>query len=234
MKLVFDHTKGFGKMRDQVIFYAPYGALFQPSEYNEALNTGWFPTETSNTGLWFQCRSTRLLLELYEPSKTTLKLSKNVKFFPDVNMTDAKMERLKQIYASYVNYKKFKSQSYYVEDMVKNSHGHIYYTYNGKIIAFLFFKTIGTNFLAVEFAWDYADPKLSLGNVSIYCASQLAKFKKCKYIYMSAGYESCSAYKANYKGFEWWTGYSWSCDVDLYKQLCYDDDLVALNNYKYA
>lgn len=234
MKLIFDHTKGFGKMRDQVIFHAPYGALFEPHEYENALANGWFPTETSHMGPWFQSRSTRIDINLYKPNRTTIKAAKDIKYYPDVNMTSTKMEHLKQIYNSYLQYKGFKSQSYTVEDMVKNSHGHIYYTYKNKIIAFLFFKTIGSNFLAVEFAWDYAEPKLSLGNVNIYHASQLAKFKKCKYIYMSAGYESCSAYKANYKGFQWWTGYDWSSDVALYKSLCYDDDVVVVSNYKYA
>lgn len=234
MKLLFDHTKGFGKMRDQIIFHVPFGALFQPNEYEYALENGWFPTESSHNGPWFQCRSTRIDLSLYEPNATTLKISKTIKFYPDVNMTPQKKERLQHIYESYIKYKGYKSQSYTIDDMIKNSHGHIYYTHESKIIGFLFFKTIGSNFLAVEFAWDYAEPKLSLGNVSIYYASQVAKFKKCKYIYMSAGYESCSAYKANYKGFEWWTGFSWSRDVDTYKQLCYDDDMVVLCNYKYA
>jgi hypothetical protein len=98
----------------------------------------------------------------------------------------------------------------------------------------MFFKTINKNFLAVEFGWDYENPKLGLGNVNIYYSAMLAKLKKCTHIYMSAGYESSSAYKANYKGFEWWTGLHWSSDVDKYKELCYDDDQVVLINFKHA
>lgn len=234
MKLVFDHTKGFGKMRDQVIFHVPFGAFFEQSEYDYALESGWFPTESSHSGLWFQSRSTRLDLALYEPNSTTLKLAREIKFFPDVKMTPAKKERLENIYKAYLAYKGYNSTAYSVDDMIKNSHGHIYYTHGADVIGFLFFKTINKSFLAIEFAWDYANPKLSLGNVSMYYASQVAKLKKCNYIYMSAGYESCSAYKASYKGFQWWTGYGWSNDVDPYKQLCYDDDMVVLCNYKYA
>jgi len=218
-------------MRDQVVFYAPYGALFEPQEYDEALQNGWFPTSNA---LWFQSRSTRLDLSQYEPSATVLKLAKNVKYYPDVNMTADKRARLADIYKKYLDYKGYKDQGYSIDEIIKSSHGHIYYVYDSKIVAFLFFKIVNKNLLAVEFAWDYENPKLSLGNVSMYYTSLLAKFKKCNYIYMSAGYESCSAYKANFKGFEWWTGYSWSKDVDTYKQLCYDDDMVILLNYKYA
>ena len=218
-------------MRDQVMFYAPYGAMFEPQEYDEALQTGWFPTSNA---LWFQSRSTRLDLLEYEPSATIAKLAKNIKYYPDVNMTADKRTRLADIYKKYLNYKGYRDQSYSIDEIIKSSHGHIYYTHESKIVAFLFFKIVNKNFLAVEFAWDYETPKLSLGNVSMYYCSLLAKFKKCTHIYMSAGYESCSAYKANFKGFEWWTGYGWSKDVDTYKNLCYDDDMVVLLNYKYA
>lgn len=221
-------------MRDQVIFHAPLGAFFDPNEYDNALETGWFPTGTNPSSIWFQSRSTRIDLSVYQPNDTTLKISQKIKYFPDVNMTPAKKETLKEIYKKYLAYKGYKEQSYTIEDMISNSHGHIYYTYENKIIGFLFFKIVNKSFLAVEFAWDYENPKLSLGNVSMYYASQLARFKKCTHIYMSAGYESCSAYKANFKGFEWWTGYSWSKDVDTYANLCYDDDMVILINYKYA
>ena len=57
--------------------------------------------------------------------------------------------------------------------MIANSHGHIYYTHNNNIIAFTFYKIIGLNYLSVEFAWDYAIPKLSLGHVSLYLESLL-------------------------------------------------------------
>jgi hypothetical protein len=231
MRLIFDHTKGFGKMRNQVIYHVPFGAVFEPNEYDEALNTGWFPADNR---IWFQCRSTRISLQDYKPKASVLKAAQNVKYFPDVNMTADKKARLEEIYKKYLAHKQYKDQSYTIDDIIKNSHGHIYYVVEGKIVAFLFFKTINKALLAIEFAWDYEDPKLSLGNVSIYYASLLAKFKGCSHIYLSAGYESCSIYKSKYEGFEWWTGWAWSRDVDTYIQLCYDDDIVVVANYKYA
>jgi hypothetical protein len=47
-------------------------------------------------------------------------------------------------------------------------------------------------------------------------------------VYMSSGYESCSIYKSDYQGFEWWTGLKWSKDVEHYRRLCYSDDKVKI------
>mgnify|MGYP003340491348 CR=1 FL=1 len=105
MKLIFDHTKGFGKMRDKVIFYMPFGAFFDQSEYDEALNTGWFP---ANKDIWFQSRSTRINLSLYESNRTTEKIAKDIRCYPDVRMTPEKKARLEEIYKKY-NINRFES-----------------------------------------------------------------------------------------------------------------------------
>ena len=230
MQLYFDHTKGFGKMQDQVFFYVPFGAFFEPHEHNKALETGWFPTAST---LWFQSRSTRIKVADYSANRTTLKNVKKVKSYPNLGITEAKKNLLKNIYEKYVKYKNFKEVSYNIDEMLSNSHGNIFYAYQNNLIGFLFFKTINKNFLAIEFAWDYENPSLSLGNVSMHYAWQLARFKRCEYIYMSAGYESCCSYKADYKGFEWWTGVEWSRDINLYKQLCHNDSKINILNYNY-
>lgn len=231
MKLYFDHTKGFGKMQDQVIFHVPFGAFFEINEYDQALQEGWFPTANL---LWFQSRSTRINVAEYVPNRTTLKNIKKIKSFPDLAITETKKNMLKDIYKKYVEYKGFKENSYTVDEMLANSHGNLFYAYKNKVIGFLFFKVINKNFLAVEFAWDYENPKLSLGSVNMYYIWKLAKFKRCEYIYMSAGYEGCCQYKADFKGFEWWTGINWSRDINLYKQLCANDDKIVVSNYRYA
>ena len=46
------------------------------------------------------------------------------------------------------------------------------------------------------------------------------------YFYMGSGYEISSEYKANYRGFEWWTGTEWSTNKKLYKSLCRRDSRV--------
>ena len=57
-----------------------------------------------------------------------------------------------------------------------------------------------------------------------------------RYFYMGSGYEQSSEYKANYRGFEWWTGTEWSTNKKQYRRLCKRDssieslrDLVSLS-----
>ncbi len=229
MKLYFNHEMGFGKMQHETMLYYPFGATFEPHERINALETGWFPI---NNVMWFQSRSTRLDLRKYEPSGKVLKLSKKIKYYPDVNMTPSKKYRLGEIYKKYIEYKKFRDQSLTVDDMISNSHGHIYYAHENEIIGFSFYKILGSNYLSIEFAWDYKHPSLSLGHVSIYLESLFARSHRCNYMYLSAGYEKCSLYKADYKGFQWWKGYEWSEDVDTFKKLCYNDEKVVINNFE--
>ena len=44
--------------------------------------------------------------------------------------------------------------------------------------------------------------------------------------YLGSGYERSSEYKANYKGFEWWTGTKWSNSKKLYQKLCRSDSRI--------
>jgi hypothetical protein len=48
-----------------------------------------------------------------------------------------------------------------------------------------------------------------------------------RYFYMGSGYEKSSEYKANYKGFEWWTGTHWSANKKQYKRLCRRDSRLC-------
>ena len=47
-----------------------------------------------------------------------------------------------------------------------------------------------------------------------------------------AGYENCCRYKANYHGFEFWTGYEWSIDTELYNKLIDRDDSYDIRTIK--
>ena len=48
-----------------------------------------------------------------------------------------------------------------------------------------------------------------------------------RYFYMGSGYEQSSEYKANYRGFEWWTGTKWSRNKKQYKRLCRRDSRLT-------
>lgn len=222
---------GFGKMSNETMLYFPFGAIFEPNERAEALNNGWFPI---NNTIWFQSRSTRIDLQKYKPSKKVLKVAKEIRYFPDVSMNAEKKARLQTIYDKYIRHKGFQDNSLTIDDMIQNSHGHIYYVYRNKIIAFTFYKIINGNYLSIEFAWDYEEPKLSIGHVSLYFETLFAKINRCRYMYLSSGYESCSIYKSEYPGFQWWKGYEWSEDVEHFKQLCLSDEKVEIQNFKFT
>lgn len=231
MKLYFNHEIGFGKMQRESFLYVPFAAVFELHEKQTALENGWIPI---NNSMWFQCRSTRINLEKYYADKKIIKLSKKIKYFPHLTLTEEKKIILAKIYDKYITKKGFDPvNSLTIEDMINNSHGCIYYMYENSIIAFSFYKIISNNYLSIEFAWDYENPKLCMGHVSVYLEHIFAKNHRCKYMYLSAGYERCSVYKADYPGFEWWKGYEWSDDKDAYKNLCIADEKVEIRNFKY-
>ena len=224
MKLLIDHTRGFGKMEREVLLYYPFGAMFEKHEYEQAISNGWFPL---NKDIWFQSRSTRLDLSMYKPSKSVLKNAQKISW----HATVPRERILRPIYEKYIAHKGFTRAGLTTQDIIDNSNRCLLYTYESKPVAFLCYKIIGKAFLAVEFAWDYANPDLTIGHVSRYAESKLARIAGCTHIYMSAGYEKCSIYKSSYPGFEWWTGHGWTNDVDKYKQLCYLDSQVAVSGF---
>lgn len=202
----------------------PAAAIFEQHEHKNALETGWFPL---NKDIWFQSRSTRIDLQKYITRKSIIKCSRQVTWRlwkPDVRV-------MAPIYEKYIAHRAYNGNNLTLQDIVDNSNQIIAYQRYNKLIGFLAFKTVQDAFLSIEFAWDYEEPYLSLGHVSRHVESILAKHRGCRYIYMSSGYETCSLYKSDYPGFQWWTGFGWSEDVDKYRKLCYSDSQVEIKNF---
>lgn len=229
MRLLFDHTHGFGKMTHESFVYVPFAAEFEKDEMPDALEKGWLPF---NSNLWYQARSTRISLDLYEPTKTVMKTVKKIKHYVTIKIDEKHRPNLERIYKAYLEHKNFTNTGLTIDDIIGNSNGLIYYVYDGEIVAFSCFKIVGNGFISVEFCWDYAKPSLELGKASIYIESLYAKRKGCKYLYLLGGYESTCLYKANFPGFEWWKGYEWSTDKKEYKKLCKRDDEVKIVNFE--
>ena len=225
MQIIYDHTHGFGKMRNQVYIYVPIGALVKENEHRQALETGWCPLDKN---LWFQTRSTRINVCRYNPDKKLIKKANKIKYFFDISINDYKKQKFLEIYKKYLTYKNFHNSDLTFEDIIKNSNGHLYYVYESNIIGFCFFKVLANSIFAVEFAWDYENKSISLGKLNIHFLCMYAKMKKYDNVYLSSGYESCSLYKSDYSGFQWWTGITWSDDVEHYHRLCYSDDEVKI------
>jgi arginyl-tRNA--protein-N-Asp/Glu arginylyltransferase len=219
MKIYFDHISGFGKVSDlEVIVNCAYGIL-EPNESSvDALKEGWIPWK----GKWYNERSTRIDLAVYKPTKTTNKLSKKIIVQAGNVLADLeKYEELHKKYSQYHNFKRdIKLESFKDCSIIE------YYT--DKLIGISLYKQYDTQFVAYQFIWDYANPKLSLGSVAQMIECETAKLLGCEYVYLLGGYEECCRYKANYPGFEFWTGKEWSTDIELYTTLVARDEKIKI------
>jgi len=222
MKIYFDHIKGFGKISDlEIIVNGAYGILEPNDSCAVALKEGWIPWENK----WYNERSTRLNLNIYQPTKTTKKLSNKLTIAKgDMLLHEEEYKKLHQKYCQYHNFKRdIKLESFKDCSVIE------YHT--DKLIGISLYKQFDNQFVAYQFIWDYEDPKLSLGTVAQMVECETAKTMGCEYVYLLGGYELCCLYKSNYKGFEFWTGKEWSKDIVLYKQLVERDEKIKIMNY---
>jgi arginyl-tRNA--protein-N-Asp/Glu arginylyltransferase len=222
MKVFFDHIHGFGKVSDlEVIVNRAYGILESNESCIDALKEGWIPWEDK----WYNERSTRLDLSIYKPSKTTKKLSKKVNVITgDVIANKETYEELYEKYCKYHGFKRdIRLESFHDCQVIE------YWV--DKLVGISLYKQFETQFVAYQFIWDYENPKLSLGTVAQYYECETAKILGCEYVYLLGGYEMCCKYKADYIGFEFWTGNKWSKDVELYKELVTRDEKIKIIGY---
>jgi arginyl-tRNA--protein-N-Asp/Glu arginylyltransferase len=222
MKVYFDHLQGFGKVSDlEIIINCAYGILEPNESCVDALKDGWIPWE----GKWYNERSTRINLAKYKPSKTTKKLSK--KIIVENGNLEANLEAYTELYNKYCNYHNFKRDIKL--ESFKDCQVIEYWTDN--LVGISLYRQFETQFVAYQFIWDYQDPKLSLGTIAQMMECETAKLLNCEYVYLLGGYEKCCEYKANYPGFEFWTGAEWSTDIELYTSLVDRDQRIKIENY---
>lgn len=222
IQVVFNHIEGFGKVTKEDFIYSDPKGIALGSTYLKYLEEGWIEWQ----GYWYNLRSVRLNLKKYKPTKTVRKLSKQIEYTTHV-VTDFILDYIKPIYYQYVAKHGFK-RNINLEDFI--GYECLLYYYKETLVGANIFKVYedatGKAFVSYQFLWDYNKPKLSLGSVSQYYECRLAELLNCNYTYLLGGYESASAYKADHRGFEWWTGQQWSTDKELYLNLCKRDDHI--------
>ena len=222
MKVYFDHITGFGKVSDlEVIVNCAYGILEPDESSTDALKEGWIPWEDR----WYNERSTRINLAEYKPSRTTNKLSK--KIIVEGGNLEANLEAYEMLHQKYCDYHNFKRDIKL--EFFKDCEVIEYWT--DTLVGISLYKQFETQFVAYQFIWDYEDPKLSLGTIAQMMECETAKLLNCEYVYLLGGYEQCCKYKANYSGFEFWTGKEWSTDIELYNTLVDRDERIKIENY---
>ena len=127
--------------------------------------------------------------------ETDYKKLKNYEFIdnPDI-------ELLNSIYRKYCRYKKFKSvMPIFDSEYTENNNDIIGYYYNSKLVAFSLLKRYDSrNVEAIQFAWDYNEPRLKLGIESL--KNECALYKEMGFEYLYLGY--ADEYKKQIDGFE--------------------------------
>jgi hypothetical protein len=109
-------------------------------------------------------------------------------------------EQLEKIYNTYCVVKKFCSVTpIFVEEYTHPDNDVIGYYDGKKLVAFSLMRRYNTkNVEAVQFAWDYENPKLHLGIASLRSECAVYKNKGFEFLYLGEAHE----YKRQIDGFE--------------------------------
>ena len=246
MKLIFDHITG--KLTNHDLIYSLALAQFKKKEYSFAFENGWIPLSWYYTKLdkltWINARNTRLLLNKFTLSKKQRKILRKKDITVEVynKLDDALFTTISSIYKKYIKHKKFHEKDFEEESEFFKKEDNIdwkyfIYYFQNKPIAFTEIKVFDSkHVLTGQFAWDYENPKLSIGTYATLYEIDWSIKNKCKKYYLAYGYEKSNIYKSRFDGFEFWNGRSWLNDKTLYKKLCeYDTEvntIEELNAYQ--
>ena len=127
--------------------------------------------------------------------KTNYSLYKNFSI-----LKNPPIEELQTIYKTYCNYKKFTSiMPIFDSEFTDAKNDVIGYYENNELVAFSLLRRFDTeNVEAVQFAWNYSNPKISLGIKSLKSECAVYKDLGFKYLYLGGADE----YKKKIDGFE--------------------------------
>jgi hypothetical protein len=240
MELLFDHT--YGKQEHQDLVICKPMAFVDKGEESEALDTGWLALDhpIMNKEVFYQSRSTRINLQKFIPRYKSHRWEERDIGKKIIDASEmVKLLGLPHIYKQYMARKNF-TQDY---DPFAHYHARDQFMlfYTGKadnIIGFTKQKKYRyqeDNYTTIDDV--YSDDLVGLesvihantvpiSDITLDMEIAWAADNHCAYFYMGSGYELSSAYKANYRGFEWWTGAEWSTNKSLYRKLCQRDSKV--------
>jgi len=248
MELIFDHTLGKQEQQDLVICRPM--AIVDTDEEHEAIDKGWLALDhpVMNREVFYQSRSTRIDMDKYSPrykSHTHEGQEIGYKIIDASEMV--KLLSLPSIYRQYMKRKTFGADydpfgHYHPRDQfmvfyIGTADNVVGFTkqkrYRYEDDHYSTISSYDSNDLAGIESVIHANT-IPISDVTLDMEIQWASENYVRHFYMGSGYEKSSEYKANYRGFEWWTGSEWSRDKKLYKRLCRRDskltDFSALGN----
>lgn len=216
MKILYDHVFGLQNHAEVYHFSATLIDV-APDQHDEALSQGWLVTARNRQPKWYQSRSTRCDL-----SKVCYDLMPGAELLDPVPHTE-----LDHIYSAYCLHKGYRKY-FEIKEHLDWDQYIGYRDVNHELCAWSKLRHYSAQALeTVLFAWDYADPAQRLGEKSLWHELAWAKQRGYRWVYMGPGYEKNNLYKSKVTGFEWWTGSSWSQDIDHYVWLCQRDSRIS-------
>ena len=208
------YLNNFGKFTQNDFAFTCVVATVADNEHSIAMEQGFLLRQNQ----WRQCRSTRVQL-----NKTDYSLIKTARLLTDYNY-----DQLLEINEQYLLHKHFALSPY--DSHISPTDVIWGYYDNEYLVAWSKIHQYVGELETAYFAWDYVNPKLSLGILSLKHEIAWAKSLGYKHLYLGPGYESCSIYKSQINGFEWWSGSEWSQDAEQYAWLCERE--TSVNTFK--
>jgi len=182
---------------------------------SDALSQGW----GIQNGEWYASRMVRLDLskhnKLPKPVKQhTFTIADNI--YPT--------EEIQRVFDDFVTARNFTPQYNISSDIYRVKWLLVHK--DERLVAFTKFLLYDGGIESQFTAWDYAEPKLSLGIKIVDYEVQYAKSLGLDYLYIGPGYGTTCLYKCRFDGFEFWTGSKWCDSVDEYHMLCNRDSSI--------
>ena len=240
MELLFDHSLGKQEQQDLVICRPM--AIVEHDEEEEALDGGWLALDhpVTDREVFYQSRSTRINLDLYRPRYKRHEYNGQDIGIKVIDASEmVKLLGLPHIYRQYMERKNFGV------DYDPFTH------YHPRDQFMIFYLGTADNIVGFTKQKKYRYPEENYSTIDSYDSKDLAGIESVihantipisditldleidwaqnnyvAYFYMGSGYETSSEYKANYRGFEWWTGTEWSTNKRQYRRLCRRDSRI--------
>ena len=240
MQLIFDHT--FGKQENQDLVVCRPMAIVDHDEEDDAIERGWLALDHPVNGkeVFYQSRSTRINLEAYRPRFATHQHDGQDIKFKTIDASEmVRLLGLPQIYRRYMQRKGFKTDYRPFEHYHARDQFMVFYLGTAdNIVGFTKqnrYRYQEDNYSTID-TYDSRDlaglesvvhaNTIPISDITLDLEIEWASNNFVRYFYMGSGYEQSSEYKANYAGFQWWTGTRWSTDKRQYRKLCRRDSRI--------
>ena len=240
MELLFDHTLGKQEQQDLVICKPM--AIVDQDEESEALDRGWLALDqpVMDREVFYQSRSTRIDVDKYKPRYRRHTHDGQEIGYKVIDASEmVKLLSLPMIYKQYMKRKNFGADydpfaHYHARDQFM-----VFYLGTAdNIVGFTKQKKYRyqeDNYSTID-SYDSRDlaglesvvhaNTIPISDITLDLEIEWASNNFVRYFYMGSGYEQSSEYKANYAGFQWWTGTRWSTDKRQYRKLCRRDSRI--------